>query len=140
MYDRVKGSPSLSRILFKAKAKGLLCHRRGSTVSVYSGGQWITFFRMSPFTVCRVTPKNPRMVYRSPGFFCDECGGAPRMEHFGCEVGSPSGIQLVCKSCMNNRSGKTAAKAKAKPVVEEVVALPARDGPNQAVCSIIGAS
>ena len=70
------------------------------------------------------------------------------MEHFGCEVGSPSGMQLVCKNCMSNRSGKgkgkakakAMAKAKAKPVVKEVIALPAKDGPNQAVCSIIGAS
>lgn len=46
-------------------------------------------------------------------------------------MGSPVGAQLICKTCLDNGAGKkAAAKAKAKPVDEEVVALPAKDGPD----------
>ena len=68
------------------------------------------------------------------------------MAQYGGVMGSPVGVQLVCKTCLNNRSGKAkakakaAAKVKAKPVDEEVVALPAKDGPDKGVCVIIEGS
>jgi len=141
MYDKVKGNPSLGRVLFKAKAAGLLYHRQGSTLSIHSGGQWVSFFKMGPFTVCRATPRNPRTTYRTPAFYCDGCGGTRSMAQYGGVMGSPVGVQLVCKTCLDNRaSGKAKAKVKAKPVADKALALPAKDGPSQAVCSIIEGS